>query len=450
MSTFDGATCHDEMVQKECQDRREAELEFISSAYTPAEAFCNANDSLIVIHRRLHLTYLNADPTSTSLPIVLILELPMKYPIIEPLLVKDVKLEPDANGNRNAVMQKKALNALPSLLETCRNIAEDLMGEESVFVVFSAAEDWINEEWPKLVNNHNKQQDPQLEPPDESLLEFARETKVLGRRLIYSHHIIAKKKRADIKALVANYELTGYMKIGWPGLLIVEGDEEDCNQFYDVIRPWSWQYLVVRGEQNELVPNGKSIESMRRFTNFIEVDDMSVVADHCREVGLEALFRTSMKQYQRSTEELAQPHGLTTTTWYGALALVDHMNDGKGYRKWLRKCSRDVGCLLFVKQFYPGGDYTNRPMIYVGLIGDRTSVSTFLKRWRTSRVDVDTKGKPCLERQMEVLTEGELDGACAPNDTIDWDMAASEEKITINHEDLVNVLRKFGWSLDGH
>jgi Ca2+-binding EF-hand superfamily protein len=29
-----------------------------------------------------------------------------------------------------------------------------------------------------------------------------------------------------------------------------------------------------------------------------------------------------------------------------------------------------------------------------------------MKRWRTSRVDVDSKGNPCLERMMSVLVEG--------------------------------------------
>jgi hypothetical protein len=457
MATYEDNNYQDEMVQQECQERREAELEFIASAYTPEEAwYNNGHDNLTQIHRRLHLTCLNTDPTTTTttiteLSVELTLQLPQKYPISEPLMVVDVKLDQDnkTKGNRYVVLQKRALNALPSMLETCRTIAKDHMGEESVFAVLGAAEDWIHEEWPKLVNNHNERQ-PKIEHPDnKSLREVTTETRFLGRRLIYSHHIIAKKKRADIKTLAADYELTGYMKIGWPGLLIIEGDEEDCNQFYDEIRPWSWQYLVVRGEQKEQVPEGKSMEAIRCFANFIEVDDMSVVADHCREVGLEALFRTTMKQYCDSTTELGQSHGLTTTTtWYGALGLVDHMNDGKGYRKWLRKCSRDVGCFLLVKQFYPGDDYTNRPVIYVGLIGNRNNVSTFLKRWRTSRVDVDSRGKPCLERQMVVLTEGELDVSFVPSELMDWETAASEEMLTVNKDDLVNLLNIFGWTLE--
>jgi hypothetical protein len=449
MATYEEDNCHDEMVQRECQIRREAELEFVSSAYTPEEAWYDRKDTtLTMIRRRLYLTSQHTDSTTIALPIELSLQQPNNYPISEPLMVVDVKLEPNINGHRNTETQKRALDAVPSLLETCRTIARDHVGEESVLVVLSAAEDWIHEEWPKLVNNHDEKQ-TKHEQPDQSLIEIQKETRVLGRRLIYSHHIIAKKKRADIKALVADYNLTGYMKIGWPGLLIVEGDEENCKKFYDEIRPWRWQYLVVRGEQKEQVTNGKNVEAMRCFSNFVEVDDMSVVADHCRQVGLESLFRTSMKQYQDFTEELEQPHGSTATTaWYGALGLVDHMNDGKGYRKWLRKCSREVGCFLFVKQIYREDDYTNRPMIYVGLIGDRNSVSAFLKRWRTSRVDVASNGKPCLERNLAVLKEGLLHLASAPSDFMDWDMAASEEKLTANKEDFVNVLSKFGWTLE--
>eukprot|EP00954_Amorphochlora_amoebiformis_P003553 275115-Amorphochlora_amoeboformis.AAC.2 len=46
---------------------------------------------------------------------------------------------------------------------------------------------------------------------------------ILGRRVIYSHHIIAQSKRTTVKNLAEENELGGLSKIGWPGAIIVEG-----------------------------------------------------------------------------------------------------------------------------------------------------------------------------------------------------------------------------------
>ena len=232
---------------------------------------------------------------------------------------------------------------------------------------------------------------------------------ILGRRLIYSHHIIAKRKRVDLQQLARDYHLTGYVKIGWPGLIVVEGREEDCQQFYDAIRGWSWQYLVVRGEMQESV---SALDQARRFVGFQEVPDMSIVANRCREVGLEALFRTSMKVYDNNNDNSSSSgkhKGLEDDDDdkpYGALVHVDHMNNGESHRKWLGKTCQELGVYWFVQQCYPNEDYSKRPTILVGLLGGDDHVGAVLQQWRTRKVDVDSRGRPCLERKMTVLVEG--------------------------------------------
>lgn len=459
----------DELIRQECQERMEAELEFVSSAYGNDEAWIERipeNDTttiMTMIHRRF---LLEGSPNATAVvvPIRLTLLLPPSYPKAEPLQVVDARVEQDTvafsssssfNKGGATLLQKAAHDAMPFLLEVCRSAAIEQVGEESVFVVLNAAEEWMQDQWPlrRLENQTNLRSSDETTKSNKIQQQQQESRALLGRRLIYSHHIIAKKKRADIKTIAADYKLTGYMKIGWPGLLIIEGEEEDCNRFYDEIRPWSWQYLVIRGEQQEVVPTGKSMEPLRRFANFMEVDDMSVVAEHCKEVGLEALFRTSMKKYEATTKEDDTNPSETAlaTRWYGALILVDHMNDGKGYRKWLRKSSLEVGCFLFIKQIFLGEDHTNRPKIYVGVIGDKDGVFLFLKRWRTSRVDVDSKGKACLERQMKIIAEEELAekvGFQDPNTVLNWELAASEGYITVSEETLAETLALFGWTID--
>lgn len=51
---------------------------------------------------------------------------------------------------------------------------------------------------------------------------------VLGRRCCYSHHIIAPSKREAVMKWALALGLAGLSKIGWPGVIIVEGPESAC------------------------------------------------------------------------------------------------------------------------------------------------------------------------------------------------------------------------------
>eukprot|EP00980_Cylindrotheca_fusiformis_P007716 scaffold1637_cov108-Cylindrotheca_fusiformis.AAC.5 len=472
----------------ECQERRNAEIEFVQSAYTPNEAWCEeqrggvGDNPLVVIVRRLHLPCTSANTGDDSfVAICLRLALPLKYPAHAPLQV-DVSLDDNHDNENNNVtttsgaLLKSAWNAVPKLLSTLRAVAEENQGEESVFLVFHQAQEWIENDWPGLISTaatqpeektgiasrSNKQQQQQHEET---------ELLVLGRRLIYSHHIISKTKRADIKSLASNYRLTGYMKVGWPGLLIVEGLEEDCIAFYDDIRRWNWQYLVVRGEQQETIQTGSSTtdqhqqvvlaDAHRKFQEFLEVDDMSIVAQHCREVGLEALFRTSMKVYDNNNDTISTS---TTREYYGAMVHVDHMNNAKAYRKWIRKTSQETNCYVLIKQSLLSTTSKNkscddvddnddnnkeRPkIIIVGILGEtKGQVSGFLKRWRTSKVDVDSRGKPCYERQMTVVVEGIIHNDPSSSIVDGWDDNMSSldtAAVTMSENQLAKLLETVG------
>ncbi|KAL3931753.1 MAG: hypothetical protein SGBAC_011159, partial [Bacillariaceae sp.] len=372
----------------ECKERRDAELEFVESAYAPEEAFCEREDDTkppIIIRKLMLLDEESSgsgDQQSSVVMLSMRLALPLDYPGHSPL---QVELSIDQDGSSAATnLMKAALNAIPSLNETCRSIAMEHQEEESVFLVFSQADEWIQDEWPNLWKEYRQNQgggrsNKNSGSPTSRDKKQPSKNLVLGRRLIYSHHIISKVKRADMKSLASQYKLTGYMKIGWPGLLILEGLEEDCIAFYDEIRPWNWQYLVLRGEQQEILPakgNGSDedddvlLKSHRKFELFLEVEDMSLVAQHCRQVGLENLFRTAMKVYDNSADANEGGGDEGRRSKYGVLVHVDHMNNPKGYRKWLRRTSQETDCKILIKQSYPNHDYNRRPKIVVGIVGD--------------------------------------------------------------------------------
>ena len=239
----------------------------------------------------------------------------------------------------------------------------------------------------------------------------------------------------------SHYCPQGYVKIGWPGIIIIEGLDEHCEDFYNDIKVWNWKFLVMRGEQQEKVGNGNHIDSLRKFDSFQEVSEMSIVANHCRRVGLESLFRTSMKVYD-NTSGSGEGDPDRDDTPYGALIWVDHMNDGKGYRKWLRKTSTDTNVFLMIKQCFPNHDFTKKPTILVAVVGTMESVQDFMKRWRTSRVDVDSRGKACLERKMKVLHEGVMQNEVV--DALEWDTANADANVNVGQEQMLELIEKFG------
>lgn len=121
---------------------------------------------------------------------------------------------------------------------------------------------------------------------------------MLGRRLIFFHHIINPTKRECVMKWAIEYGLGGYSKIGWPGVVVVEGRETQVQEYVRALSRLRWQQITVRGEEQIVCPEGKSIDDLRKlhrgFEEFGE-HDMSKLAAAMRDAGLEDLFKTLMK-----------------------------------------------------------------------------------------------------------------------------------------------------------
>jgi hypothetical protein len=429
--------------EDEAKERRLAEIEFVHSAYGEDEAWVDASS----IHRRL----LISSSDGKGIYVLLSLTMPDGYPINEDaMLVIDARVSDDAVGVSSSScttknLRKMVMDSLPSLIEACRVCALEYVGRESIFAVLSRADEWISTDFVDIVesNSHVNTEDAPMSPKCDN------DGLVLGRRLIHSHHIIAQSKRKAIVDLAHQYNLGGYSKIGWPGVIVIEGEERDCIAYVDQIRSMRWQHLVVRGEEQLAVRDQEELEQARVLPNkMYELgDDMSCIAERCKDAGLEELFLTSMKIYSKKEScEASNPIEKTESSShsYGALCHVDHMRDGKGYRKWLRKASAAAGCTLLVKICDTN---SKRPLIVVSILGEESDVKRVLKRWRTSRVDVDSAGKPCLERMMTVLIEGKLSQPQHKN--VDMDSLNREDTLVVSDHTLFNTLDAIGgpeWS----
>ena len=223
--------------------------------------------------------------------------------------------------------------------------------------------------------------------------------------------------------------------------------------------------------------DGLLLQSQQRKLpiDFIELgeeeDDgsMSKLAQYCRDAGLEHMFLAclklspaNVKKSQTTTttkmvrkdgmehDTTATPANVTTTMTttminnnlkapsYGVLVQVDHMNDRKRYQWSLQSICDSNKCLFFIRLclttttktttttasastttlLATGIKNPRHATIFVGVIGDKDGVKNVLKQWRTSRVDVNSKNKPCLERMMTILMEGVVVGVDNNNDVL--------------------------------
>jgi hypothetical protein len=124
------------------------------------------------------------------------------------------------------------------------------------------------------------------------------------------HHIINPAKRKVIVEWAISLRVCGFSKIGWPGVVVVEGEESDVKEYVSRLQRLRWKSCVVRGEQLENVPAGDNIDCARKiplgFTEFGE-KGMSDLADACRHAGVEDLFLTSMKIFRKGDNEDTNP-----------------------------------------------------------------------------------------------------------------------------------------------
>ncbi|KAH8582685.1 uncharacterized protein ELE39_001341 [Cryptosporidium sp. chipmunk genotype I] len=131
-----------------------------------------------------------------------------------------------------------------------------------------------------------------------------------GQRACYSHHIRSKIKRRLIVEWAEELFLGGYCKIGYPGIIIVEGLEDCCLEYIRRLQRLRWKHFTVRGEIIKEIPVDQSrtvnldtiINSLRILPNkMIELPSNStkILARTCEDLGIKDLFLTTMKIYSK-------------------------------------------------------------------------------------------------------------------------------------------------------
>ena len=68
------------------------------------------------------------------------------------------------------------------------------------------------------------------------------------------------------------FQLTGFCMPGKPGIVCLEGTENNCNDAWSIIKSWNWKKInVCHQEVEKAEENEQSINVFRRFNDFQEI-----------------------------------------------------------------------------------------------------------------------------------------------------------------------------------
>lgn len=148
---------------------------------------------------------------------------------------------------RNALVEMKKEEAEDALATAKRKVEQPRKSKSSTNDAVSDEDDEMDDEAQLLLYQHR-----------------SLDTKVLGRRCIYYHHILSSYKRCFIQNAARRLELRGFCKVGYPGILIVEGCEEACELYVQLLQRLRWKLMVVRGE--EKIPSPDGYHNLRNIT----------------------------------------------------------------------------------------------------------------------------------------------------------------------------------------
>uniref|UniRef100_A0A6A7G6W0 RWD domain-containing protein 2A n=1 Tax=Hirondellea gigas TaxID=1518452 RepID=A0A6A7G6W0_9CRUS len=258
--------------QKEAAELQLMELEMIQSMYPDAkdvvienpdsvvERQCCAQNSTPVVSRLDYSINLTIDQVSVSL----FVSQPSLYPF--------VACECVVRCNQLSKAQLQLMNA-----DLHRELSRQEDGDLCVGVLLA----WLTE------NTPHHYQPSSAGPPDEGSASSSNacatnsKKNSFCRMWIYSHHIYSKTKRKDLLELSVEYDLSGFMLPGKPGLICVEGIWANIETWWSIVRSWNWQKILCKRQETKALKNDElsDISSLRRFGKFKELgtaDDIRV------------------------------------------------------------------------------------------------------------------------------------------------------------------------------
>ena len=97
----------------------------------------------------------------------------------------------------------------------------------------------------------------------------SQKTIVFSRLWIYSHHIYSVNKRKNITQWAKELNLKGFSMPGKPGMICVEGEQANVQDYWQRLRSLNWHRLQVKETQTFTIESSK-FKEYAKFNNFEE------------------------------------------------------------------------------------------------------------------------------------------------------------------------------------
>lgn len=119
----------------------------------------------------------------------------------------------------------------------------------------------------------------------------------IGFRIMWFHHIRNPLKRKSILNWSSELYLYGGTKIGYPGVVYIEGLEDNCCEMVRRLKTLRWKAIVVRYVDKRECENMEDVDKKRIFPKtFSEYgnDEMNEVYKIFKEKGMENIFNEAV------------------------------------------------------------------------------------------------------------------------------------------------------------
>ncbi|KAF5384802.1 hypothetical protein D9615_000942 [Tricholomella constricta] len=104
--------------------------------------------------------------------------------------------------------------------------------------------------------------------------------------LLTSHHLISPNKRRSLQNWSTSLSLSGFAKVGYPGVIYAEGQKEEVEEFVGYVKAMQWLALRVRFVEELPEYETSSSDHDRRW---MECQKVSEVVEEMRRLGREQL-----------------------------------------------------------------------------------------------------------------------------------------------------------------
>ncbi|XP_012268251.2 RWD domain-containing protein 2A isoform X1 [Athalia rosae] len=134
-------------------------------------------------------------------------------------------------------------------------------GQPCIYFLIS----WVQDNIEKYVNSSNIKKNQKTPDNLEKEINLS-----FSRYWIYSHHIYSKIKRKEIIEIAKENNVTGFCLAGKPGIVCIEGDSRECEDWWQRIKAMNWQKILVKYKEDESLENN-NLDNHRKFSTFQEI-----------------------------------------------------------------------------------------------------------------------------------------------------------------------------------